>query len=125
MAAPTAASSPTMLLGIGSPGNKSIQPHPSSRTRHGPFTIIYHVMYKCHYSVPITPEPERRRMDVNAALTVSLLALVVRYSSELQQPTHATAIMSGHPHTRQAGWLDSEQGRAGSLHPESQGFEAP
>jgi hypothetical protein len=38
-----------------------------------------------------------------------LLALVIRYSSEVQQPTHATTIMSGHLHTRQAARLDCEQ----------------
>jgi hypothetical protein len=47
------------------------------------------------------------------------------YSSEVQQPLRATAIMASRLHTNQAAPLDPEQGRAGSLHTEGQGFESP
>jgi hypothetical protein len=45
---------------------------------------------------------------------------VVPYSSEVQQPTRATAILSSHPHTCPAAPSDREQDLAGSLHPEGQ-----
>ena len=46
---------------------------------------------------------------VNATLTVFLLTPAVPYSSEVQQPMHATAVLSSHPHTRHAAWFDREQ----------------
>ncbi len=58
-----------------------------------------------------------RSPDVNMILTVSLLASVVSYSSQVQQPIRATAVLGGHPHTRWAAPVDREQGRASSLHP--------
>jgi hypothetical protein len=47
------------------------------------------------------------------------------YSSWVQQPMRATAILGRHLHTRQAALFDPEQERAGSLHPEGQRFEPP
>ena len=58
-----------------------------------------------------------KRAEVNMTLTVFLLASVVPYSSEVQQPMRATAIVGRHPHARCAAPLDREQGRADSLHP--------
>jgi hypothetical protein len=43
------------------------------------------------------------------------------YSSEVQQPMRATAVLGSHQHTRWAALFDREQGRAASLHPEGQG----
>jgi hypothetical protein len=63
-----------------------------------------------------------KQADVNVTLTVFLLAPVVPYSSEVQQPMRATAIMDGHQHTHQAAPFRREQGRAGSLHLEGQCF---
>jgi hypothetical protein len=59
-----------------------------------------------------------RSPDVNMILTVSLLASVVSYSSEVQQPMHATAVLGCHPRTHHAAPFDHDQGRAGSLHPD-------
>ncbi len=67
----------------------------------------------------------KRGISVNDPLTMLLLAPVVAYSSDVQQPMRATAILSRHPHTRWAASFGREQGRAGSLHPEGQGFESP
>jgi hypothetical protein len=61
--------------------------------------------------------PKKRvagRVDVNAALTVFLLAHVIPYSNQVQQPRRATAILASRPHTRQAARFDHEQDRAGS-----------
>lgn len=58
---------------------------------------------------------------VNLLLTLSLWTRVSPYSSQVQQPVRATAILGGHQHTRWAALFDREQGRAGSLHPE--GYE--
>jgi hypothetical protein len=67
------------------------------------------------------PEPSATEVtDVNGTLTVSLLASVVPYSSDIQQPVRATATMDGHQHTHQAAPFGRDQGRAGSLHPEGQ-----
>ncbi len=50
-------------------------------------------------------------------LTVSFLASVVSYGSQVQQPMRATAIVGSHPQTHCAAQFGREQGRAGSLHP--------
>jgi hypothetical protein len=55
--------------------------------------------------------------DVNTTLTVLLLSPAVQYSSGVQQPMRATAVLGCHPHTHQAAPFDREQGRAASLHP--------
>jgi len=60
-----------------------------------------------------------KQADVNATLTVFLVALAVPYSSEVQQPMRATAVLGGRPHMRLAGSVDREQGCASSLHPEA------
>ena len=39
------------------------------------------------------------QVDVNATLTVALLARVFPYSSWVQQPMRATAILDAHPNT--------------------------
>ena len=65
-------------------------------------------------SVPVA---YKQGISVNDPLTVFLLAPVVAYSSEVQQPMRATAILSRHPHTHWPAPFDREQGRAGSLHP--------
>jgi len=62
--------------------------------------------------------PERAE-NVNAALTV-LLGSAISYSTGVQQPVRATAVMSSHPRMRHAAQFNCEQGRAGSLHPEGQ-----
>ena len=51
-------------------------------------------------------------------LTVSLLASVVLYNSEVHQPICATAVLDRHPHTHQAAPFGREQCRAGRLHPD-------
>jgi hypothetical protein len=53
---------------------------------------------------------------------VFLLALVVLYSSEVQQPMRATAILNRHPQTYYAAPFGREQGRSSSLHPDAQGL---
>jgi len=58
------------------------------------------------------------QVDVNATLTVALLARVFPYSSWVQQPMRATAILDAHPNTHWTGQLDPDQDRAGSLHPD-------
>ena len=68
--------------------------------------------------------PYKRGINVNRSLTAFLLAPIGPYSSEVQQPMHATAVLGGHPHTRWAAPVDREQGRASSLHPEGQVFES-
>jgi hypothetical protein len=65
------------------------------------------------------------RSDVKTSLTVFMLARVFPYSSWVQQPVRAMAILGSRLHTRQAARFDHEQDRAGSLHPEGQGFESP
>jgi hypothetical protein len=42
------------------------------------------------------------------------------YSSEVQQPMRATAVLGERPHTRWAAPVDREQERAAGLHPEGQ-----
>jgi hypothetical protein len=48
---------------------------------------------------------------INVTLTVFLLAPVGRYSSKVQQPTRATAVLVRHPHTHRAASLNIEQAR--------------
>lgn len=55
---------------------------------------------------------------------IFMLAPIATYSSEVQQPVHATAVLREHPHTRRTGPVNREQDRAGSLHPEGQAFES-
>jgi hypothetical protein len=64
------------------------------------------------------PVAYKQGISVNDPLTVFLFAPVVAYSSEVQQPMRATAILSRHPHTHWPAPFDREQGRAGSLHPD-------
>lgn len=64
----------------------------------------------------LPPEPWVSKADVNAALAVSMLGPVVPYSSEVQQPMRAMAILNGHLHMWRAAPLEREQGCAGSLH---------
>ena len=52
-------------------------------------------------------------------LTAFMLALVVPYSSGVQQPVRATAVLSRRLHTRRAAPVEREQARASSLHPEA------
>jgi hypothetical protein len=52
-------------------------------------------------------------------LTQFLLARAVPYSSEVQQPIHATAVLSTRPQTHYAAPLDRKQGSAGGLHPDA------
>jgi hypothetical protein len=47
-------------------------------------------------------------MSVNRPVTDSLLAAIGPYSSEVQQPAHATAILSSQSHALQAAPLDRE-----------------
>ena len=47
---------------------------------------------------------------------------VVPYSSGVQQPMRATAVLGRCPQMRWTAPEDREQGRAGSLHPEGQCF---
>ena len=63
---------------------------------------------------------ELSRADVNAVLTVFMLALVVPYSSGVQQPMRVTAVLNRRLHTRRAAPVEREQARASSLHPEGQ-----
>jgi hypothetical protein len=49
---------------------------------------------------------------------VDVLVPLTLYSSEIQQPMRATAIMDGHQHTHQAAPFGREQGRAASLQPD-------
>jgi hypothetical protein len=46
------------------------------------------------------------------------MVTVVPYSSEVQQPIRATAVLGCHPHTHYAAPFDREHGRAASLHPD-------
>jgi hypothetical protein len=48
---------------------------------------------------------------------ILMLAPVVEYSSEVQQPIRATAVLGGRPQTYYAAPLGREQGYASSLHP--------
>ena len=59
-----------------------------------------------------------RTPDVNTVLTVFLRSPVVSYSTGIQQPMRATAVLGRRAHTRWAAPADHEQVRAGSLHPE-------
>ena len=43
---------------------------------------------------------------------------IMLYSSQVQQPMRATAVLGERPHTRWAAPVDREQGRAAGLHPE-------
>ncbi len=54
-----------------------------------------------------------------------VLSPIVPYSSELQQPVRAAAVLGGRLRMRWTGPVDREQGRAASLHPEGQGLESP
>ncbi len=47
-----------------------------------------------------------------------LLAPIVPYSSAVQQPIRATAVLGERPQSHWAARLDREQGRAAGLHPE-------
>ena len=60
---------------------------------------------------------ERGRADVNATLTVFLSTPIVPYSSEVQQPMRATAVLGKQPNGHWAAPFEREQGRARSLHP--------
>jgi hypothetical protein len=60
------------------------------------------------------------RVSVNRLLTVFSLTPVGRYSSEIQQPAHAMAILGSRPHPCQTASFGREQGRVSSLHPEGQ-----
>jgi hypothetical protein len=62
---------------------------------------------------------------VRVTQSTDQMVAVVPYSSEVQQPMHATAVLGCHPHTHWAALSNREQGRAASLHPEGQGFESP
>ena len=55
---------------------------------------------------------------------VLMFAPVVPYSSEVQQPGHTTAVLSGHPHTRWPAPFNHEQDRASSYGSEGWGFES-
>jgi hypothetical protein len=55
---------------------------------------------------------------VRVTLSTDQMVAVVPYSSEVQQPMRATAVLDRRPHMRWAAPGDREQGRAGSLHPE-------
>jgi len=55
---------------------------------------------------------------VKPSLTVFLLVAAGPYSSEVQQPMRATAVLGSHQHTRWAAPFDRKQGRASSLHPD-------
>jgi hypothetical protein len=46
------------------------------------------------------------------------------YSSQVQQPMRATAVLGERPHTRWAAPVDREQGRAAGLHPDAPHFPA-
>ena len=70
--------------------------------------------------IDTAPVAYKRKISVNRSLTVYLFGRVVPYSSEVQQPMRATAVMSGHPHTRWSAPVDREQVRASSLHPDAQ-----
>lgn len=61
-----------------------------------------------------------RGLDIRMVLTVFWLAAVISYSREVQQPRRAIAALGRHPHTHWAAPSDSDQGRAGGLHPEGQ-----
>jgi hypothetical protein len=58
--------------------------------------------------------PYKRRINVNRPLTAFLLAAVIPYSSGVQQPGRATAVLSRHPHTRWPAPFNHEQDRASS-----------
>jgi hypothetical protein len=60
------------------------------------------------------PVAYKQRINVNRPLTVFLLPAVILYSSGVQQPGHATAVLSGHPHTRWPAPFNHEQDRASS-----------
>ena len=70
-------------------------------------------------SVPVA---YKRRINVNRPLIVLMLAAVIPYSSGVQQPGHATAVLSRHPHTRRPAPFNQEQDRASSYG--SEGSEA-
>jgi hypothetical protein len=48
---------------------------------------------------------------------VHSLDALAPYSSQVQQPRRAVAILRRRPHAPQTALFDREQGRAGSLHP--------
>lgn len=55
---------------------------------------------------------------VKICLTVNSRTDRELYSTEVQQPARATAILSSHRHTNYAAPMPSEQERANGLHPE-------
>jgi hypothetical protein len=58
------------------------------------------------------------RQQVRVTQSTDQMVTVVPYSSEIQQPMRATAVLGCHPHMQWAAPFDREQGRAASLHPE-------
>ena len=60
----------------------------------------------------------KRGANVNRSLIAFWLAAVIPYSSQVQQPMRATAVLSRHPHMHWTASFGREQGRAGSLHPD-------
>jgi hypothetical protein len=60
-----------------------------------------------------------RGPDIHMVLTVLGLAATVPYSSWIQQPRRATAVIGKRPHVHWAAPLDREQGRTRSLHPDA------
>ena len=78
---------------------------------HEPMTTFSKVYLEFSRVPPRSP-------DVTMILTVSLLASVVSYSSQVQQPMRATAVLSGRLHTRRTAPVEREQAPAGGLHPD-------
>ena len=58
------------------------------------------------------------RWRVRVTQSRDQMVTIVPYSSEIQQPMRATAVLGCHPHTYWAAPFDREQDRAASLHPE-------
>src|SRR5260370_36224830 len=65
----------------------------------------------------------QRPSSTSMRLATDQKLAVVPYSSEVQQPMRATAVLDRRPHMRWAAPGDREKGRAGSLHPD--GLAAP
>ncbi len=64
---------------------------------------------------PIRPSDLPQRPSLTSVpLATDQMVTIVPYSSEVQQPWRATAILGSRPHTRQAARFDHEQDRAGS-----------
>jgi hypothetical protein len=55
------------------------------------------------------------------AQSTDQMVMVVGYSTEVQQPMRATAVLGCHLHTHWAAPSGREQGRTASLHPDGQG----